>query len=210
MSAYPNTAEAPASAGSNPYTQSAPPPFAASPIRTSPGLAFMLGFIPGVGAIYNGQYLKGLVHAVIFGLLIAMMSNAPSGPQIALVMLFCAFCFYMPFEAYHTARKRQLGLEVDEFSSIAPRGPSASRAPVGPIALIALGILFLLDTMHLVNFRELARFWPVLLILIGIYMLYGRMKAPVIPHPPSAPFVASETYPARSSSPSDLMGKRNE
>ena len=33
----------------------------------APGLAFALGFIPGVGAIYNGQYLKGLVHALIFG-----------------------------------------------------------------------------------------------------------------------------------------------
>ena len=26
----------------------------------SPGLAFLLGFIPGVGAIYNGQYVKGI------------------------------------------------------------------------------------------------------------------------------------------------------
>ena len=32
----------------------------------SPGLAFFLGWIPGVGAIYNGQYAKGLVHAVAF------------------------------------------------------------------------------------------------------------------------------------------------
>src|SRR5262249_15069303 len=29
----------------------------------SPGLALFLGMIPGVGAIYNGQYAKGLVHA---------------------------------------------------------------------------------------------------------------------------------------------------
>src|ERR1035438_8964318 len=47
-----------------------PPPPAGS-IATgdvSPGLACLLGFIPGVGAIYNGQYAKGLVHAIIFGL----------------------------------------------------------------------------------------------------------------------------------------------
>ena len=32
-------------------------------------IALFLGFIPGVGAIYNGQYAKGLVHAVVFGLI---------------------------------------------------------------------------------------------------------------------------------------------
>jgi len=31
----------------------------------SPGLALFLGLIPGVGAIYNGQYAKGMVHAII-------------------------------------------------------------------------------------------------------------------------------------------------
>src|SRR5712692_6206176 len=41
----------------------------------SPGLAFVLGlFIPGVGAIYNGQYAKGLVHAIVFGLLVSVLS----------------------------------------------------------------------------------------------------------------------------------------
>ena len=46
-------------------------PFGAQPGRPVPGLAFGLGFIPGVGAIYNGQYVKGLVHAVIFGAIAA-------------------------------------------------------------------------------------------------------------------------------------------
>ena len=54
----------------NPYLQTAAPPVA--PVNNSPGFAFVLGLIPGVGAIYNGQYLKGLVHAIIFGLLISL------------------------------------------------------------------------------------------------------------------------------------------
>ena len=41
----------------------------------SPGLAFLLGLIPGVGAIYNGQYAKGLVHVLILGMLISIMSS---------------------------------------------------------------------------------------------------------------------------------------
>jgi hypothetical protein len=139
-------------------------------------LAFLLGWIPGVGAIYNGQYLKGLVHAVIFGLLISLVSSAEgSASQPFLVMTMIGFVFYMPFEAFHTAKKRQMGLPVDEWSSLTGTRTFRSRAPIGPIVLIAIGVLFLLDTLHLVEFRDIGRYWPVLLIVIGAYMLYGRM-----------------------------------
>src|SRR6185369_11178378 len=52
----------------SPYTQPMSRPVADPSV--SPGLALTLGLIPGVGAIYNGQYAKGLVHAIIFGLLV--------------------------------------------------------------------------------------------------------------------------------------------
>jgi hypothetical protein len=131
-----------------------------------------------VGAIYNGQYLKGLVHAIIFGLLISLVQSAEgSASQPFLIMMMIGFVFYMPFEAYHTAKKRQLGLPVDEWSSLTGNRRFASRAPIGPIVLIAIGILFLLDTLHLIQFREIGRYWPVILIVVGVYMLYARMTA---------------------------------
>ena len=87
----------------------------------SPGLAFVLGLIPGVGAIYNGQYAKGLVHVIIIGLTISILSNgAARGLEPLLSLLLAGFWFYMAFEAYHTARRRQLGQAVDEFSSLIP------------------------------------------------------------------------------------------
>jgi TM2 domain-containing membrane protein YozV len=147
------------------------------PVNTSPALAFILGWIPGVGAIYNGQYLKGLVHAIIFGLLISLVSSSDgSTGQPFLVMTMVGFVFYMPFEAFHTAKRRQLGLPVDEWSSLTGGRRFSSRAPIGPIVLIAIGILFLLDTLHLFDFREIARWWPILLIVVGVYMLYVRMQ----------------------------------
>src|SRR5690242_1531496 len=45
----------------------APPPRPGGP---SPVLAACLGFIPGVGAMYNGQFIKAFVHVVIFVMLI--------------------------------------------------------------------------------------------------------------------------------------------
>jgi TM2 domain-containing membrane protein YozV len=159
----------------NPYAQSAPPGVPAHG-STSPALAFILGWIPGVGAIYNGQYLKGLVHAIIFGLLISLVTSADgSASQPFLIMTMVGFIFYMPFEAYHTARRRQLGVPVDEWSSLTGSSRFSSRVPIAPILLIALGVLFLLDTLHLIEFREIGRFWPIILIVVGVIMLYGRI-----------------------------------
>src|ERR1051325_10343647 len=55
------------------YTSSSPYNPAASTI--SPGLAFLLGLIPGVGSIYNGQYAKGFVHVLIAGLLFSLSGH---------------------------------------------------------------------------------------------------------------------------------------
>lgn len=172
-------------AAPNPYTQ---PVGTALPVQTSPGLAFALGFIPGVGAIYNGQYLKGLVHALIFGLIVSLLDavHGPGEPLLAICLT--AFIFYMPFEAYHTAKRRMLGLPVEEFSSLIAQNKFRTRTPIGPILLILMGVLFLLDTLHLVEFREIARFWPVLLIAAGAFMLYNRVAgaANVTAAPPVA------------------------
>jgi TM2 domain-containing membrane protein YozV len=188
FSTYSPGPEANASSASNPYNQPAASSNAPSQ-NTSPALAFILGWIPGVGAIYNGQYVKGLVHAVIFGLLVSLISGAEESLSRAttpfLGILLGAFVFYMPFEAYHTAKKRQTGIPVDEWSSLMAPGRSrvGGRTPVGPVVLIGIGVLFLLDTLHIVEFREIGRFWPVALIIAGAFMLYNRLG----PHPPYAP-----------------------
>ncbi len=162
----------------SPYTAPVGPP---SQSNASPSLAFILGFIPGVGAIYNGQYAKGLLHVVVVGTLIAILSSGIPGSMEPLVgCLLGAWFFYMAFEAYHTAKRRQLGLPVDEFSSIVPlRG--GSRFPVAPILLMGFGFLFLLSNFDLVRFRDIIRFWPVALIAIGAYMLYERLSGTALP-----------------------------
>ncbi|HEY7304848.1 MAG TPA: DUF5668 domain-containing protein [Bryobacteraceae bacterium] len=166
----------PNAAASNPYGT---PAQTAPPVRTSPGLAFVLGIIPGVGAIYNGQYLKGLVHALIFGLLITLIDNANgTGAEPLLGIFMAAFVFYMPFEAYHTAKRRQSGLPVDEWSSIMPRNRQTGRLPLGPLLLIAIGVIYLLNSLELLDFRAISRFWPVILIVVGAYMLYSRFSGP--------------------------------
>jgi hypothetical protein len=141
----------------------------------SPGLALFLGMIPGVGAIYNGQYAKGMVHAIIWGVLMSIAnSEAAHGMEPVFVMTVVAWMAYMAFEAYHTARKRRMGEAVDEYSSLVSLSGRSDQIPVAAVVLIILGILLLLHTLDLLNFDRVVRFWPVLLIAAGVYLLYGR------------------------------------
>ena len=169
-----------------PYTppyNTAPPPVppvgAAGPgyvyADVSPGLALFLGMIPGVGAIYNGQYAKGMVHAIDWGVLMSIAdSRAAHGMEPVFVMSVVAWMAYMAFEAYHTARKRRMGEPVDEYSSLVNLRGRSEQIPVFAVALIIFGILLLLHTLDLLDFERVARFWPVLLIAAGVYLLYGR------------------------------------
>ncbi len=150
----------------------------AVPADLSPGLAFLLGLIPGVGAIYNTQYAKGFVHVLIAGLLFSL-AGSESGPLEPLFgLMIPVWFFYMAFEAYHTAKKRISGEVVDEFSSIFPVQGAGIGFPVLPVLLIALGIVFLLNNMEVIRIRQLMPYaGPVFLIALGCYMLFARIRA---------------------------------
>jgi hypothetical protein len=72
-----------------------------------PMLAALLGFIPGVGAMYNGQYAKAIAHVVIFAVLASLSDHV--GPFGILV---AAWVFYQVFDAYQTAIARRDGLPL--------------------------------------------------------------------------------------------------
>jgi len=82
-----------------------PPPGAPNPV-----IAGMLGFIPGVGAMYNGQFVKAFAHVVIFVMLIIAADNVSD----AFGFLIAFFVFYMAFEAYKTAEAKRHGLPLPD------------------------------------------------------------------------------------------------
>ena len=150
---------------------------AAAPGGSTPALAAVLGAIPGVGAIYNGEYLKALIYIFIFGGTISLMdSRAARGLEPLLGIFLGAFWIYMIIEAYQTAKRRALGLAP------APSGWSAlgiesggQATPIGPLILIVIGVLFLLNTLDIFRWTyELRRFWPVILIALGAWLLWRR------------------------------------
>lgn len=146
-----------------------------TPGTPNPGIAALLGFIPGLGAVYNGQYLKALIHVLIFGGLIAALSSdlPGTGLNIFLAIALGCFYFYMPIEAHRVARARRMGLA--EPGSLVPETTSGGK-PIGAFILIGLGLLFLLANFGLLQAEWFARAWPAGLIVLGGYLLWNRMR----------------------------------
>ncbi len=169
----PQTAE-PVVTPAAPDAQGAIPPTAVAgrPGSVSPVLAFILGFIPGLGAIYNGEYNKAIVHIVVFGALILGITGAfGEGPDGLFVFGLVAFIFYMAIDSLRTAKMRQTGE--------APKDPIetwSSHQPMGPMILIGVGVLILLHNFGIFErFRIGEIFWPLVLIGIGFLMLRKRV-----------------------------------
>jgi Domain of unknown function (DUF5668)/B-box zinc finger len=150
-------------------------PQAAAAARTAdsrPAIAATLGIIPGLGAVYNGEYVKALIHVVVFASLIAAMAaDLASSFQAFVIVSFVAFCFYMPVDAYRVAKARSTG---EPAPPDLMQGPG--RKPIGAIVLIGLGVLILLGNFGLLEREWFAKAWPVGLIVLGVWVLMDRMK----------------------------------
>jgi hypothetical protein len=74
----------------------------------NPTTAGWLGLIPGVGAMYNGQYAKAVAHLFIFVVLVSLKDNVSHVFDV----FVAAWVFYQVFDAYHTAKARRDGLPL--------------------------------------------------------------------------------------------------
>ena len=131
----------------------------------------MLGLVPGLGAVYNGEYNKALIHIVVFAaIIVGLNSDVGDGGDVTLSLLLAGFVFYMAFDAMRIAKARHAGaVTVDPLESW------SKERPIGPIILIALGALFLLNNFSWFAFYRVKQFWPLILIGVGVLMFRNRM-----------------------------------
>lgn len=142
--------------------------------RTSKWVATLLSLlVPGLGAAYNGQTSKALVHFALFASCwqMAAVTNAVSFFVLGAlgVWLFAAV------DSYRTAQLISAGLTPNAESD-----PIARRLYGHPLAwaivLIALGSIFLLNTLFGVQF-PVRQLLPVALVVLGAYMLFDFLRS---------------------------------
>lgn len=169
---------------------------------SSPGLAALVGMIPGVGAMYNGQFVKAFIHVVIFAMLIVAIDHVGGGLEPLFGLLIAAFWFYMIFEAYQTARARQFGQPDPDFLGFdrlfgihenrpaTPVNPAANVVPPGtvpgppqgrpsphhsePIGAIVLVALGCIFLFSNFGMIHADRMWPLILIGVGLWIAFKR------------------------------------
>jgi TM2 domain-containing membrane protein YozV len=146
---------------------------AVSGLGPSPLLAFFLGFLPGLGAFYNEQFGKGVIHLALFLFLfiIGVDGAVSGGAEAALWICISALWVYMPIDAYRTAKARLAGQRLDD-----PLENFSKGRPVGPILIIAVGFLLLLHNFDWFPWWRIQQFWPVLLIIVGVLMFRNRLE----------------------------------
>jgi len=138
-----------------------------------PGTALALGFIPGLGAVYNGEYVKAIIHVLIFaGLIASFNSDLPGGMDAFIGIAVGCFYFYMPIEAYRVAKARVEG--EPEPASLVSSG--AGKLPIGAMVLIGIGALLLANNFNLLEGDWFRKSWPAALVILGIFILIDRVK----------------------------------
>jgi len=92
-----------------------------------------------LGAIYNGEYNKAILHVVVFGAIIPGNRERP-GRKPSGAIDFCPGDFrrfYMAIDAMRTAKAKSTGQPLAD-----PFENWSGQRPLGPIILIGIGALF--------------------------------------------------------------------
>jgi 4-hydroxybenzoate polyprenyltransferase len=135
----------------------------------APKRAAWLALIPGMGAVYNSEYLKAITYFAVWAAL-AMMGNKVNG-----IFGFGAFVFiiFTMFDAYRTAEanaRRRV-----EAGAATPEPLRHDKVSIGwGVFLMILGVIFLLQ--NIIPYYFLNRLWPLVFIGIGCYLLYLALR----------------------------------
>ena len=141
--------------------------------KTSPFIATFLSlFVPGLGAAYNGQTSKAIVHFAIFA---SFFQMAVVTDGVAFLVLGVAGTWlFAAVDACRTAQLTRAGLAPDAEEDAITRQLYGNPLAWG-ITLFALGGIFLAHTVFGFQF-PVKRALPVTLVVLGAYILYDYLK----------------------------------
>ena len=140
--------------------------------KSSPFIATLLSFVPGLGAAYNGQTSKAIVHFAIFASFF-QMAVLTQGVHFFILGVLGTWLF-AAVDACRTAQLMRSGLAPDTEDDVITR-----RLYGNPLAwgttLIIIGTLFLLHTLLGVAL-PIKELLPVALVALGAYMLFDYIR----------------------------------
>ena len=141
--------------------------------RTSPFVATVLSFCPGLGAVYNGQTVKALVHFAVF---VGLIQMAFLTGAALFFFGFIGMWLFAAVDAWRSAQAIRSGLTPDVAEDILVKRFSGNPKLWG-IVLTVLGVAFFFrDALKQTGIIKAVL--PILLIGLGIYILRGYIFKP--------------------------------
>lgn len=141
--------------------------------RSSPVFALLLSLlVPGLGAAYNGQTSKALVHFGVFAAFfqIAVITNG----AYFFVFGVLATLLFAAVDAYRTAQVIRAGLTPEAELDLIARRLYGNPLAWG-IVLLTLGTIFLLHTVFGITL-PMRPLLGVAIVSLGAYMLYDYAR----------------------------------
>ena len=136
-------------------------------------LAALLALLPGLGAVYNRQNMKAVVHFVgTVGLF--QLTNLHVFPGF-FALAGVAFYIHSIIDAYRTAQRIAEG-ESPEADEAKFKRKLAKRAPAFGLLFISVGLLLVIQIIRPLGFITPARLIPAALIIFGGYLLTNYFK----------------------------------
>jgi hypothetical protein len=140
--------------------------------KSSPFVATLLSFVPGLGAAYNGQTSKAIVHFAIFASFF-QMAVVTQGMLFFILGVIGTWLF-AAVDACRTAQLMRAGLSPDTEDDVITRRLYGNPFAWGT-TLIIIGTLFLLHTLLRVTL-PIKELLPVALVALGAYMLFDYIR----------------------------------
>ena len=137
------------------------------PLAKSPGLALFLSiFFPGLGHIYVGAYERAMM--IVAGIGVSIWAMVVSDGRLWPLAFAITFAyFYAIFDAY---REAQIANLADDQELPRPRQRGEGRLVFG-VFLTVVASLVLADRLGLFDIRWLYDWWPVIILVIGLYLI---------------------------------------
>ena len=139
--------------------------------NNSPIVALLLSFVPGLGAAYNGQTSKAIVHFAIFASFfqLALVTQSVEFGLPLYIAGFFGVWLFSAVDAYRTAQLLRAGLAPDTEQDVIARRLYGSPLAWG-VTLMVLGTIFLVHSFIGIRL-PIRQVLPGLLLLLGAYML---------------------------------------
>ena len=164
-----------------PSGEAAPPPAPVPAIPAplavkKPGLAAFLSLFPGLGNVYNGLYLRGMIFfLIIFTMFGTVVKDGDNAPFFVPAMVF--FWLFNMIDAYRQAVLINHGYQQDLGILDLPKRPRPGQGGIAAgVILVLIGTYALLEQYVRIDLDWLFDLWPVVAIALGGWLIWGTVR----------------------------------